>query len=115
MVYFMRNSQNGAVKIGWSKTPSIRQASLQTGSADTLRIEYVIENVEPAFERHVHEISERYHISGEWFQGTVIENHLLKHPWFAEHMQDYGAWLKRSVDELIQSGDDSAVLEHGDN
>lgn len=111
MVYLLRNTATSHIKIGYSKDPRERLRTLQTGSAGKLALEYVIENVDMSFEQFMHEICQRYRISGEWFQGNVIEDHLLKHPWYAEHLKPYRTWLKEKRNATDQSDNDSASIE----
>jgi len=83
-IYFIRNKDS--IKIGRSKDIPQRLQNLQTANSSDLSILYVIENVEPSFEKHVQEICQRYNIKGEWFQLDVL-NHLQKIPWFKENMK----------------------------
>ena len=103
MVYFLKNHNNNTVKIGRTKDPADRLRTLQTGNSDRLEFLYIIDTVEDSFETFVHEICERYHISGEWFAGEVLEQHLLKHPWYRENMKPYPQWLKESADAVHSS------------
>jgi hypothetical protein len=77
--------------------------TLQTGNADALSIEYIIDSVDESFEHHTHEVCSRYHIQGEWFRGDAISNHLLKHPWFVENMKPYSQWLKEQTNAIHSS------------
>jgi hypothetical protein len=109
MIYFLKNLSNNTVKIGRSKDPADRLRTLQTGNADKLEFLYIIDGVEDSFESFVHEICERYHISGEWFAGDVIEKHLLKHPWYAENMRPYAQWLKEQTDAIHNSNASASI------
>jgi hypothetical protein len=83
-VYFIRSKDR--IKIGYSENVIKRKSTLQTGSGNLLTIEYIIEDVEPHFEKHVHSICKRYLIRNEWFTDDVL-NHLLNHPWYKENMK----------------------------
>lgn len=90
-VYFLSNGRN--IKIGRSKNIEERIMSLQTGNDMDLTLLYVIENVKESFEKHVHGVSERYHVKGEWFSKEVL-NHLLNHPWFKDNMKKVDKKIK---------------------
>lgn len=111
MIYFLKNHANNTVKIGRTKDPIKRLRTLQTGNSDKLELLYIIEDVEDSFETFVHEICARYHISGEWFAGDVLENHLLRHPWYAKNLKSYSQWLKEQTNG-IQSSNVSARVTH---
>lgn len=110
MIYLLKNHANNTIKIGRTKDPNERLRTLQTGNAHQLEFLYIIE-VDDSFESFLHEICSRYHISGEWFAGEVLENHLLKHPWYADtnNMKPYPQWLKEQTN-AVQSSDVSASL-----
>jgi len=83
-LYFIKNED--AIKIGYSDDVDKRLSELQIANSNNLKILYIIENIDPSFEKHVHGVCERYKIKGEWFKKEVIE-HLQNHPWFKEHMK----------------------------
>ena len=87
-IYFIRN--NDKVKIGFSKNVKRRKSTLQTGNGEKLIIEYIIENVNMTFEKHVHSVCSGYLIQNEWFRDDVL-SHLLAHPWFKENMKIYSS------------------------
>lgn len=69
MIYFIRNEESGAIKVGRSTKPLARLASLQTASADELEMIGVIAGGSGT-EAWIHERLEPFHIRGEWFEGT---------------------------------------------
>ncbi|MCA1806981.1 MAG: GIY-YIG nuclease family protein, partial [Actinobacteria bacterium] len=73
MVYILKNHSNNTVKIGRTKSIDERLRTLQTGNSDRLEPLYILNTVHDAFEAHMHEVCARYHISGEWFEGRVLE------------------------------------------
>lgn len=86
MIYFAK--ANNKIKIGWTERPLKRLKELQTANHDKFIFLYFIENVPKSFESFLHEICKRYHIRGEWFNIKVIQ-HLLKHPWYKEHLKKF--------------------------
>jgi hypothetical protein len=67
-VYFIRASETGPIKIGFtSGNPHDRSASLQTGNHEKLVIVAVIFDVLPSRERELHERFSKYRRHGEWF------------------------------------------------
>jgi len=86
-IYFVKN-QNNHVKIGRSKNIEKRLQELQTGNSKDLKILYYIENIPEHFEQHIHNISNKFHIQGEWFDIRIIE-FLFKNPWFKENVKKY--------------------------
>lgn len=103
MIYFLKNHANNTIKIGRTKDPAERLRTLQTGNSDRLEFLYIIDDVEDSFETFVHEVCDRYHISGEWFAGDVLEKHLLRHPWYISNMQPYSQWLKEQTNAIYSS------------
>ena len=66
MIYFIQNTQNKKIKIGYSKNPSNRLKSLQTGSPDKLKIIGKIDgNI--SFENKLHNKFHYLRRNGEWF------------------------------------------------
>jgi hypothetical protein len=84
-IYFMKDKDNN-VKIGRSEDVDRRKIQLQTSLITELEILYVIEEMAPSMEQHIHGICRRFHIKGEWFDGRVID-HLLKLEWYKEQMK----------------------------
>lgn len=89
-IYFIVDREAKAVKIGRSDNPEERLSQLQIGCPGILTLEYIIPGVRKSFETHVHGICKRYHISGEWFRQDVLNDHLLKHPYFIKNMRRKG-------------------------
>ena len=91
MIYFIENAQN-AIKIGVTKDLKSRLSALSTSLIDKLTVKYIL-NLDGkvddfSFESHIHQICERYHIRGEWFEGSVLD-HLQSIPWFKKNMVKY--------------------------
>ena len=85
-IYFIQREDE--VKIGRSIDIERRLDELQIANSVELKLIYKIENVNESFEGHIHDVCERYHVRGEWFNMGVIE-HLLKHPFFGDNMKVY--------------------------
>lgn len=83
-IYFMKNGNN--IKIGRSEDVDRRKAQLQTSLTTELEVLYVIEDMAPSMETHIHGVCRRFHIKGEWFNENVL-NHLLSLEWYKEHMK----------------------------
>ena len=66
MVYFVQGHTTRLIKIGWSKSPSMRFDNLQCGSPDKLVILKEIETSEEA-ERYLHLQFKDLRQHGEWF------------------------------------------------
>lgn len=89
MVYFIENENKDAIKIGYTEDLDKRVSNLQVSNPTNLSILYIIPNADRVMEKHIHEICQLFHVRGEWFDKSVIDNHLLKHPWFKKHMKSY--------------------------
>ena len=62
---------------------------LQIANSASLRILYVIDILDEEslmFERHVQDACRLYSVQGEWFEPGCLD-HLLRHPWYKEHMR----------------------------
>jgi len=66
-VYFIQGQCGGAIKIGYSLTPSSRLKTLQTGYPDTLKMLLVIPGDE-SIEHALHRQFEGARLKGEWFR-----------------------------------------------
>jgi len=66
-VYFIQGQCGGAIKIGYSLSPSSRLRTLQTGYPDTLKILLLIPGDEST-ERMLHRQFEEMRLKGEWFR-----------------------------------------------
>jgi len=99
MVYILKNHSNNTVKIGRTNNIEERLSTLQVGSSDRLEPLYILDTVDDTFETHMHEICTRYHLSGEWFEGRVLDDHLLRHPWYAnpQNMKPYTQWAQEAA------------------
>lgn len=86
MIYFISNNK-GEVKIGFTNDLKRRLIELQVSSPEKLVPIYYMEENDISFEKHIHSICQRYLISGEWFKINVIEDHLLKHPFYKERIK----------------------------
>ena len=87
-IYFLLDPGTDAVKIGRSNNPKSRLKQLQTGNAYNLKLLYVLEEVCPAMEKHLHGICSRYHLQGEWFSKDVLDNHLLLIPYYKDNLKE---------------------------
>jgi len=90
-VYLMEDPRNGAFKIGRSKTPGIRERTLQAEAPEIL-LRFSI----PAEERHerdLHTLFQNRRVRGEWFQLTTNE------------VLEVIAFLKKNGDAERASGD----------
>lgn len=85
-IYFLLDESSKAVKIGRSNNPEVRMDSLQVGNANNLKLVYLIKDIAPSMEKHIHGVCRRYHIKGEWFRDAVLEHHLLTMPYYKENM-----------------------------
>jgi hypothetical protein len=83
-IYFIRRRDE--IKIGRSKNVQQRLRALQTGNTARLKLEFVIPNIEPTMEKHIHSICRRFRINGEWFKEDALA-FLLKHPHYRELMR----------------------------
>lgn len=67
MIYFIQDSVNGAIKIGYtSQDPEIRLSTLQTGNPNTLTIIGLMHG-SSILEKYLHYKFREHHIRGEWF------------------------------------------------
>lgn len=82
-IYFVTDGTS--VKIGRSLSIKDRISSLSTGNPNELTLLYSISDVDISFERHLHEICQKYSIKGEWFEMGAIDL-LMKHQWYKENM-----------------------------
>lgn len=64
-VYLMRNARNGMTKIGWSKTPSLREKTLSSEEPEISMFAYWEGTVKN--ERDLHAVFRDYRVRGEWF------------------------------------------------
>jgi hypothetical protein len=69
LVYFLRESLEGPVKVGRSKDPWSRRDQLQTGNPKELRVLGCCFG-NPEFENAIHQAFKDAHIRGEWFRST---------------------------------------------
>lgn len=72
-VYVIRNTLTENLKIGVSKDPEKRLATLQTGSDAELTLEYKSIACSNALqiEAEVHKLLKDYHVRGEWFSASL--------------------------------------------
>ena len=95
MIYFIEN-KDGYIKIGSTSNLKQRIARLQTSDPFPLKVLYTIDIPDEEsliFEKHVHSICVNYLISGEWYKKSVLEEHLLKHPYYKKNMKLYDSSL----------------------
>lgn len=69
MIYFIKASQSGAIKIGTSNDPRGRFAALQTGSPEPLELIGVMPG-QMDEEKRLHQTFARFRMHGEWFKGA---------------------------------------------
>lgn len=73
-MYVIENTRTGLVKIGYSQDPEERCRTLQTGSADVLRVAHqarVNEDRARLLEKRLHMEINHHRERGEWFNLTV--------------------------------------------
>lgn len=71
---YLISSKNGYVKIGIAKNPEKRLKQLQTGNAEILTIEYIVDvmvNTAKLVESMIHHNLKDYKKSGEWFDVSI--------------------------------------------
>src|SRR5262245_44274909 len=71
MIYFTRDAQTKAIKIGYSRNPRKRRSSLQTATPNELVLLGTVHGGledERAYHRHF----ERHRLHGEWFDGVIL-------------------------------------------
>ena len=85
-IYFLQESHRSRIKIGITKNLKERIKSLQTGNSDKLNLIAYLPNQLKIMEHHIHSICKRYRLSGEWFKIEALSNHLLKHPFYKNHI-----------------------------
>lgn len=66
-VYFIQQGDGGSIKIGYSKNPAQRLASLQTGHSESLHMRAIAPG-SMAQERALHDRFSHLRVSGEWFR-----------------------------------------------
>jgi hypothetical protein len=72
MIYFIRDTGTGAIKIGYSKNPGKRLTGLQTATASKLEM---IGTMQGGLEHEAEfqDRFEKYHLQGEWYKGDIFE------------------------------------------
>jgi hypothetical protein len=71
MIYFIRDTGTGAIKIGYSKNPGKRMTGLQSATASKLEM---IGTMQGGLE-HEAEFQDRFkkhHLQGEWYKGDIF-------------------------------------------
>ena len=71
-VYFIQSVMGGPVKIGKADDIQERLRQHQTGSPFILEVIKTYENVEPKFEKELHDKFKEYRIHGEWFDEKIL-------------------------------------------
>lgn len=66
MIYFMRDTRSGSVKIGWSESPKRRQEELQQEARRPLQIIRLLDGPKWG-ERWLHYEFHQNRLTGEWF------------------------------------------------
>lgn len=76
MVYFIRNTFDGSIKVGYSLDPEARLRQLQTASPHRLEIVATIEGGATE-EGQIHEVLAEFRMEGEWFRSTTASRTLI--------------------------------------
>jgi hypothetical protein len=100
VIYLIRNKANGYVKIGFSKDPWARLASLQTGSSDDLvLLGKTSGSLE--MEANLHQAFRTKRIRGEWFRLSPADcRSILNPPPLTTVMEWIAAGLFDNEDEI---------------
>lgn len=69
-VYFVQQSHDGPIKVGWSRNIPRRMRQLQTAQGQPLRLLGHIETQDASLEKVFQERLSKHHLQGEWFEGT---------------------------------------------
>jgi len=76
-IYFIKDRERKAFKVGLSSNPQARLEALQTGNPNLLVLERVIENGTRAMERALHKQFIKDRLRGEWFRYYDIGDEIL--------------------------------------
>lgn len=99
-VYFIVSGDDQAVKIGWSRNPHQRGATLQTGHIGALKFLGIIPGSRLE-EAQLHRVCRKHRLNGEWFSFPPLEHVLVrairKHGFSPE--SDASAAKSRSIPE----------------
>lgn len=100
MVYFIRNTGDGSIKIGYSASPRTRLCQLQTASPHKLQL---LGAIEGGFdrEREIHAIFEEFRLGGEWFRGTPASMALVRLLGQVESLRRVADGLSDLTDEQL--------------
>lgn len=101
-IYFIQREDTGAVKIGLSKDPTRRLATLQTGNEFELKLRHLIPGGLPE-ERQLHQRFAPARIRGEWFGGPAYLSMILM----------FGEGLSREMVVAHDGGSAPPELRHG--
>jgi predicted GIY-YIG superfamily endonuclease len=89
-VYFISNSSNTGIKIGYSKNPNRRLGQLQTGNPEKLEIIYLLEGTKDT-EKYFHRyFSNAYNIKNEWYDYKFVKNWIERDRIEKETLKDLG-------------------------
>jgi len=75
-IYLMRNNTNGFFKIGFSKSPSYRETTLQSQEPDITLIFQMLGG--PSLEKVLHQKFRKQRIRGEWFRLSEEDINFIK-------------------------------------
>jgi hypothetical protein len=100
-VYFIFNKLTGNYKIGKAKDPNSRIKQLQTGNEVKLKIERLINDVNPEIEKYLHAYFKEKRIQGgEWFNINIDDVD------YAISIVGYANKVKSGKEKLKQLPDD---------
>jgi len=100
MIYFIQEGTEGPIKIGYtSKSVRTRMATLQTASAQKLRLLATAEGTQKD-ESMLHARFSACHIKGEWFKPSVdLMNYIFPVPKI-DHNKNDGTEIRQSYDKI---------------
>lgn len=73
MIYFIQNTENNDVKIGYSARVDKRLSQLQVANSKKLRLLFQMEG-DKQTESELHRQYQSHHIRGDWFKPTVVQD-----------------------------------------
>jgi len=88
MVYFILNKDSNHVKIGYSKNPTLRIKTLQTGSSNRLELIAILKGTIKE-EKFLQKKFNKYHINNEWFEYNENIREFIKYLDYNNLSTDY--------------------------
>lgn len=115
MIYYIHNTNNGLVKIGFSKHPNIRLKQLKNQHGNSLLIVRIIPG-DRALEKEIHAKFSRQRVHGEWFVwcndmvfGDPVEDQKTESPnvvvipqALKDRLKIHAAMTKRTMRDIIE-------------